>query len=343
MIATPGSIGITVKSPGSSSNAITFEISPAVPSVVPGVDTLGPHGTRRFLTVGFDSAVAWSIEEGSAAGTITSDGVYTAPAQTGPLHVIATSLSDSNKRAAAIVNVASAGFTPTGAMHVARSGHTATLLNDGRVLVLGGGDGTAELFDPTSGTFSFTSAPVTGRLGATATLLVDGKVLIAGGLGLDPGQDGSLPFIETAEIFDPETGKFRSTGSLVQTRFHHTATLLTDGRVLIAGGYKGLCITPGAEIFDPATESFSSVGFMLSGRGGHTATLVETGKVLLAGGANGCRPDAADDPPWDPLFLEVFDSTANTFHASGNMSTTRIGHSAIALLNGKVLILGGIP
>ena len=343
MIATPGSIETTVRGPSSSSNAIAFEISPAVPSIVPAADTLGPHGTRRFVTVGFDSAVAWSIEEGSAAGTITSDGFYTAPAQIGTFHVIATSLPDSSTSATATITVTNSGFSPTGAMHVARSGHTATLLKDGRVLILGGGDSTAELFDPTSGAFSFTGAPVTGRLGATATLLLDGRVLIAGGLGLSPGQDGFLPFVMSAEIFDPETGTFRSTGNLVQTRANHSATRLADGRVLIAGGYKGLCITPSAEIFDPATESFSSVGFMLSGRAGHTATLLETGEVLLAGGANGCRPDAADDPPWDPLFVELFDSITNTFQAAGNMSTTRIGHSAIPLPNGKILMIGGIP
>jgi hypothetical protein len=343
MIATPGPIEVTVRGPGSSSNPITFEILPVTPSVLPSADTLGPHGTRRFSVLGFHSAVAWSIEEGPAAGTLTSDGLYTAPAQAGTFHVIATSLSDSSKSAIATVIVTIAGFTPTLAMHVARTGHTATLLKDGRVLIVGGGDDTAELFDPTNGRFALTGAPIRGRTGATATLLSDGKVLIAGGSGISSGQDGRVPFIETAEIFDPETGTFRTTGSLLQTRYAHTATLLNDGRVLIAGGYKGLCVTPSAEIFDPATETFSSVGFMLSGRAGHTATLLEDGKVLIAGGANGCRPDAADDPPWDPLFAELFDSTANSFQASGNMSTTRINHSATPLPNGKVLILGGIP
>jgi hypothetical protein len=168
--------------------------------------------------------------------------------------------------------------------------------------------------------------------------------LIAGGFGLTAGPDGSRPLLYTAEIYDPSTGKFSAMGSMQQARWNHVATLLNDGRVLITGGRKGhLCSTASAELFDPTTGTFGSVGFLLSDRVGHTGTLLATGEVLVAGGWNGCAPDSSDDPPWDPLFAELFEPSSKSFRGSGNMSTTRIGHSAVRLPDGKVLVLGGIP
>jgi len=329
----------------SNSLAFTVTIGPN-PSVVPAADTLGVKGTRQFAAAGFDSdsGVNWTVEEGSAGGTITLDGYYTAPAITGTFHVIATSVSDTNKKAGASVTVTNAGFAPSGTMHVPRTGHTATLLKDGKVLIVGGGGPTAELFDPATGAFSFTGPPIAGRLHATASLLSDGRVLIAGGLGLTGGPDGHLPLLNAAEIFDPATGTFSSTGTMVQARQQHTATLLADGRVLVAGGYFDyICFTASAELFDPATGMFSPTGFMLSERVGHTTTLLPSGEVLVVGGSNGCAPDAADDPPWDPLFAELYEPNSGSFQGAANMSTTRIHHAAVRLTNGKVLVLGGIP
>jgi len=181
-------------------------------------------------------------------------------------------------------------------------------------------------------------------LGSTATLLLDGKVLIAGGLGLEAGPDGFLPLLNTAEIFDPATGTFNLTGTMVNARRGHTASLLSDGRVLIAGGYVDhICFTASAEIFNPTTGTFSSTGFMLSERDGHTATPLSDGAVLVTGGSNGCAPDAADDPPWDPLFAELYDANSGSFKGAADMSTTRFHHAAVQLANGKVLVLGGIP
>ena len=328
------------------SNSLAFTVKSSNPSVVPAAETLGINGSRQFVATGFDSDsnVNWSVEEGSAGGRITSDGSYTAPANTGTFHVIATSVSDSSKSASALVTVSNAGFVPSGMMHVARTGHTATLLSNGKALIVGGGDATAELFDPASGTFSFTGPPVTGRLGATATLLRDGRVLIAGGLGLTAGPDGFLRLLNSAEVFDPATGTFSSTGAMVKARREQTAIQLEDGRVLVAGGYVDhICFTASAELFDPKTGMFSSTGFMLSERVGHTVTLLSTGEVLTVGGSNGCAPDAADEPPWDPLFAEAYEPNSGSFQATGNMSTTRVHHAAVRLGDGKVLVLGGIP
>jgi hypothetical protein len=329
------------------SNSLVFTVTTGpAPSVVPAADVLGTNGTRQFAATGFDdgSKVTWSIEEGQTGGTITPNGFYTAPDHSGTFHIVVTSPSTPSTTASASVTVTSSGFVPTETMHVARTGHTATLLKDGKVLIVGGGDVTAELFDPASGTFSFTGAPMMGRLGATATLLSDGRVLIAGGLGLTAGPDGHLPLLNTAEVFDPTTGTFSPTGTMVQARQQHIATLLSDGRVLIAGGYFDyICFTASAELFDPVTGTFSPTGFMLSERVGHTATLLASGEVLVVGGSNGCAPDSADDPPWDPLFAELYEPNSGSFQGAGIMSTTRIHHAAVRLTNGKVLVLGGIP
>jgi hypothetical protein len=354
LLAAPESVQISVQkwffaddSPFAVSNPLVFAVTFAsAAKVVPTSDVLRTNGTRQFAATGLDdgSIITWSIEEGQTDGTITSNGFYTAPDHTGTFHIVVTSSSTPNTTASASVTVTNSGFVPTRAMHVARTGHTATLLKDGRVLIVGGGDATAELFDPATGTFSFTGAPVMGRLGATATLLSDGKVLIAGGLGLTAGPDGHLSLLNTAELFDPVTGTFASTGTMVQARQQHIATLLENGKVLIAGGYVGhICFTASAELFDPATRTFSPSGFMLSERVGHTATLLGSGEVLVVGGSNGCAPDAADDPPWDPLFAELYEPNSGLFQGAGNMSTTRIHHAAVRLTNGKVLVLGGIP
>ena len=327
------------------SKSVSFVVTAAnTASISPTSAILGPKGIQQFEAMlnGRAAEASWSVDEGEAGGNISQSGLYTVPANVGTFHVTATFVAEPSKSATATIDVTSSGFLPTGAMRVARAGHTATLLNDGRVLILGGGGATAELFDPSSGTFSLTGPPVVGRSGATATRLGDGTVLIAGGWELVAGANGSLPVSNTAEIFNPATGRFSETGSMLQGRWQHTATLLNDGRVLIAGGYVGLCSTAAAELFDPATGTFSSA-LLLSERVLHTATLLKNGEVLMVGGSSGCRPDAADDPPWDPLFVELFEPSSKQFQAAGNMSTTRIGHATIRLEDGKVLVLGGIP
>jgi len=135
---------------------------------------------------------------------------------------------------------ASGTFRPTGSMAVTRSGHTATLLEDGHVLIAGGGAGPAELYDPVAGTFTKTGT-TSERTGQAATILPDGRVLLVG------GQD-STGSLATAEIYDPESGTFSPTGSMAEARQLCSATLLPDGRVLIVGGY-GTDVIARAETF----------------------------------------------------------------------------------------------
>jgi Kelch motif len=167
---------------------------------------------------------------------------------------------------------------------------TATLLNDGRVLVARGGDPEPSLlFDPDTNTFATTGSETTTRIIQTATLLSDGRVLIAGGF------DGTLAnTLATAELYDPKTGTFSPTGSMTTARTGQTANLLSDGRVLIAGGGNITDITSlslaTAELYDPETGTFSPAGSMTTARFSQTATLLSDGRVLIAGGDSSFNP-----------------------------------------------------
>ena len=231
--------------------------------------------------------------------------------------------------------IAHGHFESTGSIGVERTYNTATLLSDGRVLVVGGksvgaasSDGayaSAELYDPTAGEFTTTGSMAVGRESHSATRLQDGRVLIAG------GHDGTTSFgvaLATAELYDPATGSFSPTGSMIGLRADQTATLLADGRVLLAGGDDGLSALHSAELYDPATGTFGPAGLMRAARIDHSATLLADGQVLIAGG----QMDAT---------AELFDPIDNSFSAAGSMSSVRPMHAGAALKDGRVIIVGG--
>ncbi len=222
-------------------------------------------------------------------------------------------------------------FAETITMSIPRSCHTATLLNSGKVLIAGGScnaspQASAELYDPATGAFSPTGSMGAPRNSHTATLLPNGKVLITGGTVAGVA-------IATAEIYDPTTGTFTSVGSMNTARSGHTATLLLNGKVLLAGSY----VSAPAEIFDPATGVFAIGAVMASPRNSHTATLLPSGNVLIAGGISLDGPTKGNVIP----DAELFDPGTGSFALTGNMSDARVGHQAVLLLNGKVLVAGG--
>ena len=181
---------------------------------------------------------------------------------------------------------AAGAWVAAGTLSTGRYGHTATVLGNGKLLVAGGFNVTdgllnsAELYDYTTGTWTTTGSMGTPRYGHTAVLLPDGKVLAAGG---EYSTNNPFSGSPTAELYDPATGQWTQTGDLSSGRFFQTATLLPDGKVLLAGGFGYLS---SAELYDPASGGWATTGQMSYGREFHAATLLPSGRVLVTGGAN---------------------------------------------------------
>ena len=242
---------------------------------------------------------------------------------------------------AEVHDVDTGAVAATRPLTAARFSHTATLLPNGKVLIVGGSDGSvpigsAELYDPAMATFTATGLLNAARQFHTATLLPSGKVLICGGRGT---AGGSVP-VAAAELYDPTTGTFTNTGSMLSPRYQHTATLLANGKVLIAGGYKfGTVAAMGtSELYNPATGMFSATGSLSVARYNHTATLLGNGKVLVAGGQGDFSSVGAYV---DYATAELYDPAAGTFSATGSLSIARLAHSATLLSDGTVLVAGG--
>jgi large repetitive protein len=184
------------------------------------------------------------------------------------------------------------------------------------------------------GTFTRTGNLTTTRQWHTATLLTNGRVLITGG---NTGGYVSPPlsFRASAELYDPSFGTFTAAGEMTTPRSGHTATLLPNGKVLIAGGYSdvnrfGASALSSAELYDPSSGSFAAMPKMTTARSLHTATLLNNGKVLITGGAP--DPDRG---------AELFDPLTGTFTSTGDMAVARERHVSVLLPSGKVLIVGG--
>jgi hypothetical protein len=184
-----------------------------------------------------------------------------------------------------------------------------------------------------------TGSMVTARHAHTATLLSNGNVLAAGGFGFNGTGNGSesgyTPYFSSAEIYYATAGTWSATGSMTIARVNHTATLLPNGTVLVAGGYTNLVQTPlaSAELYNPATGIWTATGSMTTVRVGHTATLLPNGTVLVAGGQSGVNTLAS---------AEIYDPAKGTWTATGNMMSLRINYTATLLPNGKVLAAGGV-
>ena len=223
-------------------------------------------------------------------------------------------------------------FSNTGDLNTGRYVHTATLLPNGTVLVAGGFYGStfasAELYGPASGQWTPTGNLNNARYGHSATLLPNGKVLVAGG-GNDDSNHAKL---SSAELFDQSSGTWTITGNLTTARSGQTATLLPNGKVLVAGGVITGGQTGSAELYDPASGTWTTTGSLAVARYNHTATLLPNGKVLVTGGYDGNNVFAN---------AELYDSASGAWTATGSLATARYGHTATLLPNGQVLVAGG--
>jgi N-acetylneuraminic acid mutarotase len=189
---------------------------------------------------------------------------------------------------AELYDPASGTWTATGSLVTARTSPTATLLTNGKVLVVGGGSGldalaSAELYDPVSGTWTATGSLATARGGQTETLLSNGKVLVAGGEN-NSGPGGAGVILASAELYDPATGTWTVTGSLATARTGQTASLLPNGKVLVAGGVDFMHVFSSAELYDPTSGTWTATGSLAAARYYDTASLLSDGNVLVAGG-----------------------------------------------------------
>ena len=226
-------------------------------------------------------------------------------------------------------------WNPAGSMATGRFQQTATLLNNGMVLVTGGGivnggafTASAELYNPISNTWSSAGSMSTVRYGQMATLLNNGNVLVTGGENTPGGP------LSSAELYNPVSNSWSSAASMSQARFVPTATLLGNGKVLVAGGSNNGGVSgdlSSAELYDPTSNTWSSAGSMSTAREDARATLLVNGKVLVTGGT-----DSNGNPITN---AELYNPVSNTWSpaASSLIDPTRV----TLLSNGMVLGVGG--
>jgi hypothetical protein len=246
---------------------------------------------------------------------------------------------------AELYDPATGAFRPTGSMTVPRNDHTATLLPDGTVLIVGGTSlasqccaalDTAELYDPQTEAFLPMSRMTAGRMMHSSTLLATGEVLITGGMG-DSSGSGNFPDTrwQTAELYDPVTRSFRPTGPMGAERFVHTQALLPDGTVLVAGG-EGRDDAPilFVERYYPDSGLFRKAGAIVGpvySDGPAILSLLADGRVLMVLEAYGRQPTTAACL-YDPVTLQ--------FQSAGSLHGARFLPQSTLLRNGRVLVTG---
>lgn len=274
----------------------------------------------------------------------TARASHTATLLSNGLVLVAGGTGDANTALASseLYNLASGTWSSTGEMNVARVSARSVLLSNGTVLVTGGcivsdclGSTTwsAEIYSPSTGKWTVTGSMLKARAEFVAVLLPNGKVLVAGGC-TSYDVNGCLAVTTAAELYNPSTGTWSSTGAMRAARMAMTATVLTNGNALIAGGQTAASDALGSsELYNEATGTFGLTGRLITPRSGHTAILLKTGMVLMAGGENVNGISTAK--------AELYNPATGTYAATGNMPSNRQEHVAVLLSNGSVLVVGG--
>ncbi len=321
----PGATQLSVTAPTTAGPGTAFNVTVTALDASNHVVT-GYSGTVHFTST--DGQAALPANSALANGSMTFSATLKTP---GGQTITATDMATpSIAGTSSSIQVSASRFQSTGSMGTARVSHTATLLDDGEVLITGGTDdatvfSSAELFNAASGSFTPTGSMTTPRQSHTATLLNSAKVLITGG--------ENTATLQTAELFTRRTGTFTVTGRMTIARKGHTATLLTNGMVLITGGLDtGGTALATAELFDPGTGIFTAIGSsMRYARAYHSATLLSDGEVLISGGSvRGIWP------------AELFDPSTGAFTAINSMKTPFARGTATLLNGGAVLVAGGL-
>ena len=235
--------------------------------------------------------------------------------------------------AAELYNPSTGRWTSTGGMNQPRCHHTATLLSTGNVVVAGGftsyeSDTTsAESYNPTTGEWQTTGSLHAARQNGAATLLNNGQVLLAGGINFENGVESVLT---TAELYNPSSGVWSVTDSMVSGIVNPASTLLGNNDVLIANA---------AQLYNPASASWTRTGPLPKTAGNPLrATLLQNGNVL-AGGTD-CTYSGCGHVPSATCFL--YTTSTNSWSVTGSMKQPRIDHTSTLLLDGKVLVAGGL-
>ena len=338
-----------------------------------------PGATQRFTATGLDF-FGNPIPDLDFAWEATGGVIERLDARTADFHggaggsryeVKASTMFLDNARTGMAVVGVPPGWMPAGNMAAPRSGHAAVLLDDGKVLIVGGRQATAELYDPASKTFTLLGS-VPFRSGVRAIKLTSGSVLVVGAGGVFPEA--------TAMIYDPTTRQFSATGGLNFARAYSSVTLLPDGKVLVAGGQEHVAESRNqtvavAELYDPDAAQFTVTGSLNEHRSGHAAARLRSGKVLIVGGTQTTEPGygfglniaetfdpaigdfvvtAQTDLAWPTLVMlndgrvlllrgtlaEVFDPATNSFSRTDDTITPHSAPTATLMPDGRVLVTG---
>lgn len=341
-VSGPGGLSVLEGRGADSTPSATTSATPSATSATPTEPTPSPEPQP---TAGWAPAGALLRPHIGHSATLLQDGtVLVAGGTTGGEWIVGGAAGRPSTAAGSEVYDPASGISrPVGAIALARMDHAAALLRDGTVLVAGGIDFTppldavlhltrsAERYDPTAGTWRPVGAMQVARTGHTLTRLADGRVLAVGGRGAADPRGG--PIHADAEIYEPATGAWRPTGAMSHARAGHSATLLADGTVLVAGGAG----RDGAEVaiaerYDPARGAWAPAGTLRQARRLHSATLLADGRVLVAGGSG--DQDAL-------ATAELFDPATGAWIETGGLWVRRDNHSATLLADGRVLVAGG--